>query len=175
MVDEDDEPILVHRATGGDSDAFTELFHRHYSMIHAFAYRLCLESSDADEVAQETFIKAARAIATLRGSFRGWLYRIARNCAADLTRGRMRRARLADAVTVQERVRCEERPADHHGVVNALGSLPHDLREAIVLTFYESLTHAEAAKIAGCAEATLSWRVFIAKRKLREALARHTS
>jgi RNA polymerase sigma-70 factor (ECF subfamily) len=63
-----------------------------------------------------------------------------------------------------------EREGNFEPVAVALSALPSSLREAIVLTVYEEMTHAEAAKVLGCAEATVSWRVFQAKRKLRKLL-----
>ncbi len=95
--DEIDEAGLIQSAAGGDAEAFTELFNRYYAMIHAFAYRLTLCGSDAGDVAQETFIKAARALPGFRreSSFKNWLYRIALNAAEDLRRRNARHSRLA--------------------------------------------------------------------------------
>ncbi|MDR2462529.1 MAG: RNA polymerase sigma factor [Verrucomicrobiales bacterium] len=76
-----DEPQLVGAAISGCADAFSALFNRYYPMIHAFAYRLTLSDHDADDLAQETFVSAARAIGGFRRevSFKNWLYQIAAN------------------------------------------------------------------------------------------------
>jgi RNA polymerase sigma-70 factor (ECF subfamily) len=72
------ETITVQAALTGDPDAFAALFHEHHPAIYAYAYRLCLCASDAQDVAQETFIKAARALPGYRpeAPFRHWLYHI---------------------------------------------------------------------------------------------------
>jgi RNA polymerase sigma-70 factor (ECF subfamily) len=170
-VEAPDEHLLLSAAVDGDGAAFSTLFDRHYPMIHAFAYRLCLNVSDAEEVAQETFIKVARSLSEYRGpSFRAWLYRIARNCVVDRHRRRERDARLADAWSATLETNAAVRQSNFEPVAVALRVLPGSLREAIVLTVCEEMTHAEAAKVLGCAEATVSWRVFQAKRKLRKLL-----
>ena len=74
--DDADEISLVELAARGDADAFAALFNRYYSMIYAFAYRLCLRQSDAEDIAQQTFIKAARSLCGFRqkSSFKHWLF-----------------------------------------------------------------------------------------------------
>lgn len=168
--DDADDASLVESAAKGDSDAFTRLFDRYYSMIHAFAYRLSLCSSDAEDIAQETFINAARSLRSFRGesSFKNWLYRIAANATEDLRRRKARQSRLAGEL--ESSAGEPGRPQDHAGLAEALAALADDLRQAIVLVYYEGLNHAEAARIIGCAETTVSWRVFQAKRRLRKAL-----
>jgi RNA polymerase sigma-70 factor (ECF subfamily) len=169
-TDEGDETQLIERAANGDGDAFTELFNRYYSMIYAFAYRLSLQQADAQEIAQDTFIKAARSLGAFRSasSFKNWLYRIARNSATDWLRHKVRQTKLVESLAEQER----EQPTDFSHLHDALRALPDDLRAAIVLTIYEGMNHAEVADILGCAETTVSWRVFMAKRKLKEILSR---
>lgn len=170
--DETDDEMLVVSASNGDATAFATLFDRYHDMIRAFAYRLCLTQSDAQDIAQETFIKAARSLASFRGgsSFRAWLYRIATNTGRDWLRGKMRAEKL-DAALANE-TPYEEAAEGNPAVAEALRALPENFREAIVLTFYEGMNHAEAARVLGCAETTVSWRVFRAKRKLRQLLSR---
>ncbi len=170
---EADEARLIESAASGDARAFAELFNRYYPMIHAFAYRLSLSASDAQDIAQETFIKAARSIASFRreASFKNWLYRIGTNASHDLHRRRTKETRVADEMAAGQ-LR-EERPHDFGAVEEALGALAEELRQAIVLVYYEGLNHAQAAHVCGCAETTISWRLFIAKRKLKALLRPH--
>ena len=163
---------LVLRAQTHDIAAFEQLFHRHYVKIHAFAFRCCLDYTAAQDIAQETFIKAARALPELRenAAFSGWLYRIARNATRDWQRRDHRRSSGHEAFAYANHAGAVERSVDHSAVAEALCALAPDLREAVVLTFYEEMSHADAVRIAGCAEATISWRVFRAKRKLRQLL-----
>jgi len=176
--DTKDEPGLIADAIQGSPDAFSLLFHRHYPMIHAFAYRLSLCSGEAADIAQDTFIQAARSLGAFRGqsSFKNWLYAIAANKSRDRHRQRMRRDRLArEWAALRE---AEGEPDDFPGaaaVREALATLEPDLREAVALVYYEGLTHAEAARILGCAETTVSWRIFRAKQKLRKQLRPHAA
>lgn len=169
-ADETDEDSLVECAAKGDADAFAELFRRYYPMIHAFAYRLSLCASDAEDIAQEAFIKAARGLASFRreSSFKNWLYRIAVHATEDLRRRNARHARVTGEVAAETAE--AGRPQDHSLLEEALAALVEDLRRATVLVYYEGMNHAEAARILGCAETTVSWRVFQAKRRLRKAL-----
>lgn len=170
---------LLPLATAGSSEAFSTLFNRHYAAIHAFAYRLCLCATEAEDIAQETFIQAARALATFRGqaSFKNWLYTIATNRARDRLRQRQRRERLDNAlqaeITPTTDAAPDSLPERHEEIRAALGSLPLAHREVINLVFYENMNHAEAARVLGCAESTVSWRLFRAKSKLRQRLGSH--
>ena len=85
----------------------------------------------------------------------------------------MRAQRLDAALAIAaDEFAPDEKLHDHAEVADALRVLPDDWRAAIVLTFYEGMNHAEAARALGCAETTISWRVFRAKRKLRQFLSR---
>lgn len=171
---ETDEDELISRAQRDEAAAFQELFERFYPMIHAFCYRICLDQAQAQDIAQETFIKAARSLHTYRreSAFKAWLYRIATNASRDWLRQKMRRNRLAEVIAEQWSEKSACVGPDHSRVAEALGALPEQLRLAVVLTFYEGMNHATAAKVLDCAEATVSWRVFRAKQKLRKLLSR---
>lgn len=165
---------LVARAQAEDAEAFRQLFDHFYPMIYAFCYRSCLDQAQAQDIAQETFIKAARSLGVFRreASFKSWVYGIAANTIRDWLRERSRRNRLAEAMTEKFQENAAHREPDHSHVTEALRALPDDLRLAIVLTFYEGMNHAAAAKVLGCAETTVSWRVFRAKRQLKTILSR---
>ena len=168
-----DESALISAARDGEAESFAQLFDRYYTMIHAFSFRLCGRAADADDIAQETFIKAARALGGFRGGdFRSWLYRIAANCARDFHRDAARRARLEEQSAEEWRTESEGRGGDVAAVAEALAGLAPDHREAVVLVYYEGLNHAEASRVLGCAETTVSWRLFRAKRQLKSLLSR---
>lgn len=173
----DEEPSdasLVEAAMAGDQGAFALLFHRYYAMIHALAYRFCLDGAEAQDIVQETFIKAARSLAKFRGesSFKNWLYRVAVNCGRDRWRKKSREEKGAATLEAHLAVQADERPGDFDKVREALKSLPEDLRLAVVLVYYEDFNHAQAARVLGCAEATVSWRIFTARRKLKVLLGK---
>ena len=173
-----DEALLITAAASGSTPAFTQLFNRYYPMIHAFAFRLSLCPAEAGDIAQDTFIQAARALGGFRreASFKNWLYTIAANKSRDRHRQRTRRARLSEAyATLNDTTGglaggASDDSAASVAVREALGGLSTELREAVALVYYEGLNHAEAARILGCAETTVSWRLFRAKQKLKRVL-----
>jgi len=166
------EAQLVRDAQSGDAKSFEVLFDRYYDMIHAFAYRTCLVETEADDIAQETFIRAAKGLVSYRGtaSFKNWLYRIAHNVRLDWLR---RTSRLRDkeaGLAVEMESQVQVRPSDYTAVHAALKQLAPDLREAVALVYLEEMSHREAADALGCAETTISWRIFRAKRVLKQLL-----
>lgn len=178
-----DDSVLIGRALSGEESAFAALFHRHYAAIHAFAYRLALCAGEADDIAQDTFVQAARALPGFRrdASFKNWLYTIATNRARDLLRRRVRQARLGQQISVLaaesadlEREH-ESSSAAHAAVREALAALSPEQREAVALVYFEGLNHAEAARVLDCAESTVSWRIFRAKQRLKKLLGRTTA
>ncbi len=166
---DDDLSPLVHLAGRGDEAAFSELFRRYYERLRAFAWRNVFDSQAAEDIVQETFIRTARQIHTLRDgrAFEGWLFRITANLSRDHLRSRVSHEKKIAAAAL-------ESPACHdggsHRVELALQSLPAAQREAVALVFYEGCNHAEAARRLGCAEATISWRIMLAKRALKKIL-----
>jgi RNA polymerase sigma-70 factor, ECF subfamily len=163
---------LVEAALHGDAESFRLLFDRYYDMIHAFAYRVCLVETEADDIAQETFIRAARGISAYRGaaSFKNWLYRIAHNALIDWRRQSIRQQDKEDQFAVELESRAQMRTPDYTDLHSALKQLSPELREAVALVYFEDMNHREAAEAMGCAETTVSWRIFRAKRVLKKLL-----
>jgi len=91
-MDGNDEAAVV-QAKRGDRDAFRQLVERHARTVFRLSFRLTGNEEDAEDVVQETFLKAYRALGSFdeRAQFGSWLYRIASNCALDLLRSRKRR------------------------------------------------------------------------------------
>src|SRR5580658_7688508 len=119
------EAQLVVDAQSGDARSFELLFDRYYTMIHAFAYRVCLVETDADDIAQETFIRAARGISAYRGaaSFKNWLYRIAHNALVDWQRQTVRHRDKQDQFAAELESRAQVRSPDYADVHSALKQL----------------------------------------------------
>lgn len=172
MLPDEDDSLLCERARGGCELAFSTLFHRYYSALHAFVFRLCLDAAGAEDIVQEAFIKAARSLPVFRGeaSFRNWLYRIAMNTTRDWQRSMIRQEQASEELALQAGDAQAERTADFGPVHEALAALSDEMRHAVVLVYYEGLNHAQAAKILGCAETTVSWRIFRARRQLKSLL-----
>jgi RNA polymerase sigma-70 factor (ECF subfamily) len=178
MADPNDD-TLVLRTRQGDAAAFEALIRQHQRMIYSLAWRMTGSATDAEDLTQETFLRAYRQIGSFRAAskFSTWLYRIAINaCLTWRERETLRvetqagwaevngAPELAGEATLarNETGRC---------VQAALLKLPAKQRAAIMLTVYDGLNHAEAAEVLGCSETTVSWRVFVARRKLQRWLA----
>lgn len=164
----------VERACAGSEEAFTLLFRRYYDRIRNFGFRVVLDSQTADDVAQETFIRAARKLRQMRdaGAFESWLFQIARNVARDRVRAEQahrRKLERAAAVRIEEPGTPPRNDAAQRAV-ETLRKLPPSQREAVALVYFDGFSHGEAAERLGCAESTVSWRIFRAKRKLRMLL-----
>jgi RNA polymerase sigma-70 factor, ECF subfamily len=171
-----DDASLVRKAQGGDRSAFGALCDRHYRLVFQCAWRRVGNRSDAEDVAQETFIKLGQGLRTLRDAsvFRGWLLRIAINAVQDLHR-RRRSERVGVAAFVSEG---DVVWFDDHGdtqvrddaLWRAVGLLPDQQRNAVLLVYADGVSHREAAEAMGCAEATVSYHVHAARKRLKELL-----
>jgi RNA polymerase sigma-70 factor, ECF subfamily len=171
---------LVARSRKRDNEAYALLVQNYQRMIHSLTYRMTGSLADADDLAQETFIRAFRRLGTYDKAYKlsTWLYRIAVNACLDFRAREARRQRThagwSDAAGVAGPRETAAAADDELGdpVQAALLRLPEKQRSAIVLTILNGLSHAEAAEASGCSEATLSWRVFAARRKLKRWLDR---
>jgi RNA polymerase sigma-70 factor (ECF subfamily) len=174
MADADSD--LVLRSQHADLAAFEELIRQHQRMVHALTYRMTGSLADAEDLAQETFLRAYEQIGGFRGTakFSTWLHRIAVNTCLNWRQSETRRYQLyaqAAAEYSASHAGDEGAAGDQAGEVRAaLLKLPAKQRAAIVLTIYDGLNHAEAAQVLGCSETTVSWRVFAGRRKLKRLL-----
>ena len=174
MADADQD--LVTRSQTGDPAAFEELVRQHQRMIHSLTFRMTGSLADAEDLAQETFLRAYAQLDSFRGTakFSTWLYRIAMNTCLNWKQSEARRFQLhqraAEEISAQHERHAPAPGAPDGEVQTALLKLPAKQRAAIVLTIYDGLNHAEAAQILNCSETTVSWRVFAAKRKLKKLL-----
>jgi RNA polymerase sigma-70 factor (ECF subfamily) len=180
MEENDKEPSdadLVAHASAGSDAAFTTLFRRYYDRVHAFVFRIVLIHAAAEDITQETFIRAARGLGGMRAgqAFAAWLFRIATHAAGDYLRKERSQQRRADglrAESLTESLPTEPSDTQAERARVALEALPPRQRAAVALVFFENCSHAEAAQRLGCAESTVSWRIFLAKRALRKRLTR---
>ena len=171
MEKQDDEPGWIRASQEGDPQAFEALVGRYQRMIHALTYRMTGSMSDAEDLAQETFIQAYRRLGSFRGEskFSSWLYRIGVNTCLNWKKSQQRRDRLHQEWAEQP-TGTDRDDETVSKVQAALLKLPPKQRAAVILTTYEEMNHAEAARALGCSETTVSWRVFTARKKLKEWL-----
>lgn len=174
MNAETDE-ALVARARDGDARAFRALAARHYDAIRRFAWRRCGDAAEADDVAQEALIRIARGLGRFEGrsAFSTWAFGIVLNVVRDRRRADARREAVLREAGAFPPARFDEDPEERTSALwSAVDGLPDPQREAVLLVHIEGLSHREAAAALGCAEATVSWRLFTARRRLRAMLSR---
>lgn len=174
MGEREEEWVWVEQSRNGDPAAFEPLVRRYQRMIHALTYRMTGSLDDAEDLAQETFVHAYQQLAGFRreARFSSWLYRIAINRSLNWRKREQRQDRLRQEWG-NEVIGASAGHSDGSHAVQvqeALLQLPPKQRAAMVLTVYDGLNHAEAAQVLGCTEATVSWRVFAARAKLRRLL-----
>jgi RNA polymerase sigma-70 factor (ECF subfamily) len=174
---------LVAAAKAGDLRAFDALVRRYRKRIFALALHITGSRSEADDIAQEVFLRAFRALAEFEGrsQFFTWVYRMAVNRSLNARRDRARRGegtlddpRLELAVAVDARGnpgREAELRQNYARLLRALDSLPIDMRTTVILVSLQGLSHGEAAVIQKLSEGTIAWRMHEARRRLGEAMA----
>ncbi|MCY4527439.1 MAG: sigma-70 family RNA polymerase sigma factor [Chloroflexi bacterium] len=180
-----DEPQLVDRSRDGDLSAFNAIVERYQSQVYNVSARILGDRHLAEDVAQETFIKAHRSLNGFRGgSLRAWLLRIASNLSLDATRSRKRRPAesLEEAGErpgffvpsegpgpEQEALRGELRET----IQECIMSLPADQRAVVALVDVQGLSYDEAAEVIGSAVGTVKSRLARGRRRLRDSLMEH--
>ncbi|MCX6349490.1 MAG: sigma-70 family RNA polymerase sigma factor [Candidatus Aureabacteria bacterium] len=187
LTDEEDLS-LVRRTREGETEAFGTLVTRHQKRIYALAYRMTGNHAAADDIAQETFVRAFRGIGDFggRSSFYTWIYRIAVNLA--LTRWKKARTHpeLELDPEILERF-ARRQPSRPEGdgdrgarsrelgkaIDDALAVLSPEHRAVVVMREMEGMPHQEIARICGCSEGTVRSRLFYAKKMLRKKLMRY--
>lgn len=169
---------LIERALSGDHLSFAALVDCHYMTVYRYAYQWSRSREDAEDITQEVFIRLADKIHLYdkRAKFTTWLYRITANCARDYARkSRGWKSRKMpdppdDEMTASPNPGPENRMIAK-SILAVIDRLPEKQKEAVLLVYAEGLSHKEAARVIGCAETTVSWRIFQAKRRLKKVLS----
>ena len=164
---------LIVRAQSGDREAFGMLAARHYDYVFRVAWRWAGNRTEAEDIAQEVFVRLARALGNFRGAaaFTTWLYSLTLNVARDMARKKKSERVKAEAWHVHALTmgEAEQEPEDDQAarLWAAVRKLPDKQREAVMLVYGEGKNHSEASDMMGCAEATVSWHVHEAKKRLK--------
>ena len=184
MGDREVDQQLVERAQRGDKRAFELLVTKYQRKLGRLLSRMVRDPAEVEDVTQEAFIKAYRALPAFRGdsAFYTWLYRIAINTAKNYLVALGRRAPTTTEFNHEDAENFEEAEAlrdsstpesELHGkqiaatVNRAMDALPEDLRTAITLREIEGLSYEEIASLMNCPIGTVRSRIF----RAREAIA----
>ena len=185
-IPDDTDQELVRRVQAGDQSAFNLLVLKYQHRVLKLVGRFVNDPTEAEDVAQEAFLKAYRALASFRGdsAFYTWLYRIAINTAKNALVSQRRRpvdfdldlqdpdqyerqARLKEADTPEGVLLTDE---IRTVVEEAMEQLPEDLRTAIVLRELEGLSYEEIAEAMDCPVGTVRSRIFRAREAIDKKL-----
>jgi len=187
LAREDSE--LMRRVQSGDEAALGALMERWEVPLKSVIARLVLNAAEAEELAQEAFVRVWQQRARFHGgaAFRPWLFAIAINLARNRLRWWRRRPNVsleewtdpgdATGATGEGQIGAAslERAERAAAVRDAIAALPAELREAIVLFEYEEMSHTEIAGVVGATPKAVETRIYRAKEKLRVALRRWVS
>ena len=187
MSEREVDQLLVERAQRGDKRAFELLVEKYQHKLARLVSRLVRDPGEAEDVTQEAFIKAYRALPSFRGdsAFYTWLYRIGINTAKNFLVATGRRAPTSTEVDAEEAEGYES--AEQLRDINtpeslllskeiattvnaAIESLPEELRSAIQLRELEGMSYEEIAKLMDCPIGTVRSRIFRAREAIAEKL-----
>jgi RNA polymerase sigma-70 factor (ECF subfamily) len=182
-VDTYDEKKLVQRAQNGDADAFGALVAEHQQFVYNLALRAVNDPHEAEDLAQEAFVRAWLALPNFRGQsqFRTWLYRIVTNlCYNRLPKLRREMTAMGDdeaddlpdeALTAPEAgLEADERRAFLQGQIE---SLPESYKILVTLRYQQELSYEEIASVVSLPLGTVKTGLFRAKARLRHALRQY--
>jgi RNA polymerase sigma-70 factor (ECF subfamily) len=174
---------LISRAAGGDPSAFQALVERHRSMVYRVAYQFAGNHHDAEDIAQEVFIKVYRSLDSFRqdAQVTSWMYRIVMNACID--HRRRQRPAIAAPFGEEAEQRMLNTPEDTPGpedrayagelgqvLESEIGRLPNGQRIVFVMRHHQGMKLCEIAEALGLAEGTVKRQLHAAVHRLRQAL-----
>jgi RNA polymerase sigma-70 factor (ECF subfamily) len=185
-----DEAVLVERARKGDLSAYDDLVRRYQERIYATLYNMTSNHEDANDLAQEAFIKAFQAIKSFKGgsSFYTWIYRIAVNRTINFLKQRKNRTHLSlndldfnaehdpdlVALVSDKTPRREVQLSELQEKLNAaMQKLSEDHRLVVTLHDIQGLSHEEIGEIMNCNIGTVRSRLFYARQQLQALLSEY--
>jgi len=172
-----DESEAIQGCHQGDRNHFKLLVERYGRVLYGTAYRMTGDRSLAEDMVQETFLRAWRAIPSFRGgSFKAWIVRILVNhVMGERRKNRMQETPLSEMQAVagasNEGEELVLRQEERKRIRGALGHLSQEHREVVVLRYYSGLTLSEIATAIGCRQGTVKSRLHRTMGRLREMLA----
>ncbi len=183
MGDREVDQELVLRAQRGDKRAFELLVAKYQRKLGRLLSRMVRDPAEVEDVPQEAFIKAYRALGNFRGdsAFYTWLYRIAVNIAIDSQRRQKRNPldfrETMDGLFEKQNEVAKDPFSDVHDrelrekLVSAINDLTPEHKAVIILRTVEGLSYKDIGEILGCSEGTVMSRLHYARKKLQQKLS----
>ncbi len=187
MVQENDDAVMIAQALKGDQQAYRVLTERHRPAIYHIVFKIVRDKETANDLVQETFMKAFSSLASYRSEYRfsTWLYKIAANCSIDFLR--KKRIQVLSLEGGQFNGESEGRTIDvpdysYHperdlvrkeqrfSIEEAIDSLPKKYREVIVYRHKDDKSYEEIADLLGIPIGTVKARIFRARELLKKKL-----
>ncbi|MFH1130035.1 MAG: sigma-70 family RNA polymerase sigma factor [Pseudomonadota bacterium] len=178
---------ILNSACRGDKEAFGQLVRMYQRRVYLIAFRMTGNHEDANDVAQEAFIRAFRGISSFQGQsdFFTWLYRIVINVSLNHLRSRRRRpvVSLDDVILPAE---LQEKTKDDPGrslelkqmvkeIGEVLDELPDSMRATVVMVVFDGMPYKDVASVLECSEGTVAWRIFEARKRMLIRLGKYLS
>lgn len=173
----EDEAEWIRAAQAGDRAAFARLVERYWDRLYRWLYQLTRDRHAAEDLTQETFLKALAALGSFRlgTNFRAWVYKIGHNNFVNQKRAEKRtKVSLPEDLPGRDGAEIEagsENREALEAVNRAVADLPPDFRAALMLRVNEGLSFRDVARILKTTEETARWRVFKARQKLLQVLS----
>jgi RNA polymerase sigma-70 factor (ECF subfamily) len=164
-----DTELIARVVAAGDTRAFEQLVLRHQAMVRGFLRHL---TADADDVAQETFLKAYRRLAYFRGDskFSTWLIAIAYNEMRQMQRKRTHQNKVVAALSLEVHDGHTEPPVEVHDLPKVLAWLEEEERAAMLLSYAHGYSHSEIALVTGLPVGTVKSKLNRARARILERM-----
>jgi len=176
-----EDQVLVERVLSGDNRAFEKLVEKYKKRIYYLAYKMTRDHDSADELAQESFVKAYQALSRFKKdySFYTWIYRICVNLSINFLK-KEKNSISTDFISDKELLQFSGNVSDQLEsmitseqaaiVKQALETIPPDQKAVFILKTYENMTYEQMATVMDCSIGTVMSRLYRARHKLRNAL-----
>jgi len=181
-----DEKRLIQQAAAGDAAAFEKLVLRYQTQVYSLAYRMVGNEADAQDLAQEAFVRAWRALDSFQFSsqFSTWLYRLTSNICIDFLRSQKKRKHISLTVLQDDEQQQWDMP-DHRplpeeqmivtqereALAKAIAALDPEYRQVLILRIVNDCSYQQISEIMGIREGTVKSRLSRAREQLRKKLA----
>ena len=183
MVGSDQDNIYIKRVLDGDRNAYAFLVDKYKSMVYSLAYSITKNREEAEEVAQDTFVKAYQSLQSFQGKakFSSWLYRIVYNSGISHIRKQRKEKISIDETNIPESLYVDSKK-NHEALSGeerkkfleiAMDSLDEDERMFVILYYYEERDLEEISEIAGLTKTNTKVKLFRARKKMLMVLENH--
>lgn len=172
-----DDNYYIDKVINGQTNYFSYIVEKYQDIVYSIAFKVLKNREDAEEIAQESFVKAFKSLHTFRGSakFSTWMYRITYNTSITEVRKKKIRFTSTDDIQIGEEV--EEMDLDgipaekrEKAIKAAMEKLPEDEYTLVLLFYFEDQSIEEICKVTGLTESNAKVKLFRARKKLYSIL-----